>query len=227
MNDYINICYILAYKDPKYVRTKFILNILSNHSTIQLTRSINNKINLLRYFETVFKLIKCRLLDKPDIYLLGFRGVEIYWIVRLLTYGKPLIYDEFINPYLWFVEEHKKISPESIRAKILHRYTSWILRSATLILSDTRKNMEYSSDTFKIPTSKFETIYVGADETVFCPQKLRLYDNTSRQNCFNIFFYGNFLPLHGIDIILDAAHELNQYPPIKFTIVAVQIDQLS
>ena len=49
------------------------------------------------YFRTT-KLINIRIRHNPDYYILGFREHEIFWIVRLLTARKYLIFDSLISP---------------------------------------------------------------------------------------------------------------------------------
>lgn len=168
-----------------------------------------------RFFQAMWRLLLLRLRQRPDVYMLGFRSYEIFWIVRLITIGKPLVYDEFINPYLWFVEEHCKFKPKNLPAKLLRRYTGWMLDSADKVLSDTKLHAEYSARAFDVPLSKFVPVYVGTDEEKFRPIK---NITSGRQDVFKIFFYGNFLPLHGVNVILDVAKILNN-PNMEFTIV--------
>lgn len=213
----IKVCYILSYKDPRYVRTQFLVQTLEKMSGTVLFRAINSNKSILRYFQTLAKLVWIRITKRPDVYILGFRGLEIYWPVRLLTIGKPLIYDEFLNPYLWFVEEHKKFTKKSFLALFLQLYLKSVYKSASLILSDTEAHASYSIKNFSIDPNKSLALHVGADEEIF---KQFETDNKKRNSeKFTVFFYGNFLPLHGLKYIIEAASLLKDQPYIKFLII--------
>lgn len=214
----VKICYVLAYDQPRYVRTEVLLAMLHRIEGEHIYKAINTNTHrgFARYLQTLGKLVVIRFRYRPDVYLLGFRGYEIYWPVRLLTLGKPLVFDEFINPYLWFVEEHRKFAPGSVAAKALRLYARSMLRSTEHILSDTNLHAAYSSRVLDIPLSKFTALYVGTNE--------QLFQATATQNAgrpktpLKVFFYGNFLPLHGLSVILAAAEQLKN-EPIEFTIV--------
>lgn len=208
--------YILSYKYPDYIRTLFILQSLSRISNLDVLHVINTKKGYIRYFQTISKLIKIRVKENPEVYILGFRGTEIYWIVRLITRNKILIYDEFINPYLWVVEEHNKFKKNSFLEKLVKKYTKYTLKSADFILSDTKIHAQYSSEKFNVDINKFTVLYVGTDENVFNEKRDKKKNN---DHIFRIFFYGNFLPLHGIDQIINAAKNLKKYKDIKFTVI--------
>lgn len=217
MKQKTKVCYVLSYRDPKYVRTKFLIQSLENISGVELVTAINRITNPLRYIETILRLVLARLIHRPDVYVLGFRGVEMYWVVKLITIGKPLIYDEFINPYLWFVEEHEKVSSKNYLARLIYSYTKLVLNNADLVLSDTNAHADYSSNKFSLPRSKFSTLYVGADESMFNAPANTV--KKPEKDVFKVFFYGNFYPLHGLEYIVEAANILKDYPGIEFTIV--------
>lgn len=211
----MKIVHILSYKFPNYVRSDFIVQSLESVSGYEVYRAVNSSTGILRYVQTLSRLIYLRIFKHPDVYILGYRGIEIYWLVRLITIGKPLVYDEFINPYLWFVEEHNKFPAKSLRAKLLRIYAKLVLEYSDYILSDTDKHLDYTSREFNINKKKMGTIYVGTNELLFKPQTVKV----QKPKEFIVFFYGNFLQLHGLDYILGAAELLKTKTDIKFVIV--------
>lgn len=211
----MKVAYVLSYNQPKYVRTQFIVQTIESLPNVRLHTAVNTSTSVLRYVQTLAKLFWLRASKRPDVYILGFRGMEIYWPVRLLTIGKPLVYDEFLNPYLWIVEEHKKVSTHSLAAKLLRAYVRSIYMSCALVLSDTDIHARYSIEQFSQPSQKFLTLYVGTDEEMFAAK-----NNMPATKTFNVFFYGrSFLPLHGLDQIIEAAQQLEDEPHINFTII--------
>ncbi len=212
----MKVAYILSYKYPKYVRTQYILQLLDRMDDITVVKAMNTSTGVLRYVQTIAKLVRLRVVEKPDVYMLGFRGTELFWLVRLITAGKPLIYDEFLNPYLWTIEEHKKFKKGSVLEKLVRFYTKYTLNAADYVLSDTYAHASYSFTNFGISSDKFTTLYVGTDEKVFTESSSKEKDN---KKSFNVFFYGNFLPLHGINHIINAAEALKDKKDIQFTII--------
>lgn len=213
-NTITKVSYILSYSQPNYVRSTALLSMLEMMDDVKVITAINKSKNILRYVETLITLIKTRIIDRPDVYILGFRGYEIFWPVRILTIGKPLIFDEFINPYMWFIEEHHKFKKRGLLAEAIKLYSKSMLLASDHILCDTELQIDYSSQNFKINSKKFSSIYVGTDENNFTSKDTKSH-NTKE---LNVFFYGTFLPLHGVDVILEAARKLSGYP-IKIVIV--------
>lgn len=213
----IKVCYVLSYKDPGYIRTRSIVKILTRVEEVELYKAINTYKNFFRYLDSLLRLFYIRVRYRPNVYILGFRGQEIFFAVRLLTIGKPLIFDEFINLNDWLVNEHKKIRRDSLIDKIIYMYMRLVVLSSKVVLSDTLIGVKYAQNYYKIDKRKFDFLYVGTDEGLFFKSPNLLMRSTKKT--FNIFFYGSILPLHGIKYILEAAKNLRTNNRIVFTIV--------
>lgn len=212
----IKIGYILSYNDPKYIRTITLLQALAKSDKNKIYTAINSNRSVLRYIETLFRLVEMRLKYNPNMYILGFRGYEIYWPVRLLTLGKPLIFDDFVSPYHYIVFEHKIFSQKSIFAKMIYYSEKFILASSQHIITDTNLLKDFLCNTFQIRPNKISSIFVSTDESTF-NAKVKTKEPVKKEN-FEVFFYGTFLPLHGMEYILYAAEKLKNLP-IHFTII--------
>lgn len=208
----MKISYLLCYYFPEYVRTKTLLNGLQRIPDVQLYSYINKNTGWFRYIEFLFQLIRIKITINPDLYILGFRGYEVFWPVRLITWGKSLIIDHMMSPYDSLVHEKKAISQNSFLEKVVFRYERGILNAAEGILTDTPMHQAYFSNLFDVNPDKIFPVHVGTDEEIFhyIPQK---YSEE-----FIIFFYGSFLPLHGVSYILQAA-QLVRDLPIRFHLV--------
>jgi len=206
------VCYILSYSAPDYIRTRTLLRALENIAWIDLYKAINTRKNSLRYFETILKLIKIRVSINPDLYILGFRGNEIFFLVKLITLGKPLIFDSFVSPSASLTGEKKLGKLGYVIGRLVTPFEWLMLKWSDIILTDTNENAAFQSRYFRISLENFKTIYVGTDEKEFKPSKL-----VPKNKAFEVFIYATFLPLHGIDIVLDAARLLKSQS-IHFTI---------
>lgn len=136
--------------------------------------------------------------------------------IRILTIGKKLVFDEFINLVEWVVYEHKKVKENSIAHRLLWGvYRSW-LQMARVILTDTSSHADLSAKLMKVSRDKYEALIVSTDEEIF-NQKLSAR-NRPRTGTFKVFYYGNMLSLHGIDIVIRAALLLKDLD-IEMTII--------
>jgi len=212
----VSVCYVLSYYSPRYIRTETLIKALQAIEGVQLYQARNSSKGIFRYVETFWKLIIIRVFFNPQYYILGFRGYEIFWVVRLITLGKILIYDHMMSPYDSLVNEHVTIRKGGILGRAIYLYERTILLASDLILTDTDLHRQYFHEVFNTPLQKIEAVPVGADEDVF---RLDVSVNTTTgSNPFEVLYYGSFLPLHGMDVILRAAALLHD-KPINFTLI--------
>lgn len=181
----------------------------------QVTVIKNSHIGLLRYGEVLIKLVAVRLKQRPDIYLLTFRGYEILLATNLLTWPKPLIFDEMINPLEWLQEPRPEAWAKLIPKSSLRGLYRLLLSRSRMILADTAPHARYSAElTYGQPDKRYKTLPVGTNETVFYPSSAVRPKNKR----FRVFYYGNMLPLHGLQYVIEAANSLKELP-IDFCIV--------
>lgn len=208
------ICVITCYKDPDYIRAITLRAAFSKDANNTVTVVKNAHRGVLRYPEVVLKLVLSRLKYNHDVYVLTFRGYELLPFFLLVTVGKKRIFDEFINLIEWAVYEHKKVNPSSIAAKVLYAGYRLLLGRNDMILADTDAHAAYSAKLMKLPLSMFMSVPVSADELIFQPQK-----HVKKSAGFQVFYYGNMLPLHGLSDVIDAALRLKDDPGISFLLV--------
>lgn len=217
------VCYVSCYKDPDYTRINSLLNALSKLENIDLIVVKNKHRGLLRYLEVPAKLLKTRFKRHPDIFIVGFRSNEIYWALYPAMIGKKIIFDEFINLHDWLANEHNKILGKPPFIWIIDWYMRLVLSASSYVLTDTDAQAKLCAQTYKVSPNKVKAIPVGADEKIFYPRQ-----PSKVRSKFNVFFYGNMLPLHGIDIILGSIKEILQtrsIPDIHVTLVGGRGDQ--
>jgi len=210
------VCYVLSYRCPDIVRTRTLLEALRKIDDVELFRAINTSLGFFRYFQTVYSLLVIRFRFNPDIFLLGFRGYELFPLVRLITLGKTLVFDHMMSPYDSLVNERRSIKKGGILDRLVYEYERLILHMSDVVLTDTIIHKNFFVDNFGICPEKIHEIHVGTDEEIFRPCIPSLPDMAKEY--FAVLFYGSFLPLHGIDIILGAAGLLKDNP-IQFILI--------
>jgi len=209
----MKIAVITCYRDPDYIRARALRAALASIPGTEVIVIKNSAKGAKRYLEVIRDIIKVRLTRHPDMYILTFRGYEMLPIVRILTMGKVMVFDELVNAVEWFVYEHKKL--RGFGAKLLGwGYRLWA-NSCRFILADTESHADVSSGISRIDRNKYIVVPVSTDESAFT---YREPVQRSAQQPFRVFFYGYMLPLHGPQYVLRAAELLKDNPNISFLI---------
>ena len=155
------ICLITCYNQPDYIRAKTLRTALAAMDDVELIIVKNRQRGLLRYLEVAVKLVLVRISRRPDLYFLTFRGYEMLPFVRILSLGKPMVFDEFINPIEQVAYENHYISPTGPLARLaLWGYRLW-LNTVDLIVTDTLSHADYSAHLMKLPASKYLPLIVS------------------------------------------------------------------
>ncbi len=88
-------------------------------------------------------------------------------------------------------------------------------RFADIVLLDSQTLIEYFVKSFSLREEKFRRLWVGADDDI-----MQLCPPASENLPFTVFFTGSFIPLHGIDYIIQTAKILQEKgEAIRFVIV--------
>ncbi len=208
----LSVCHIVSYRDPGYVRTRTTRAALASINSCRVFDATNRKRGLLRYFETLAKVATIRWRYNPRVYLLGFRGHELFLFVRLLTLGKPLIFDEFMSPSDALINEKKAGFTGRIAGVMLHPIEWLTLRLSRRVLTDTFSHQRFIAARFGVAQERIDVLYVGATPTDCVP------DHVPTAGPLRVLFYGTFLPLHGMDVLLHAC-KLVANEEIEFRII--------
>lgn len=205
----MRICYVLAYRDPQYIRSQSLLAALERTPGIEVFRAINRSRGVMRYVETLQSLLNIRRKHQPDLYILGFRGHEVTWLIRRLTRDKPLVLDALMSPYAALTEERKVGVLGAILGWLWRPWEMHALHAADLVLTDTAPHAAYYACAFGLSSERALPVPVGAVESVTVLDVLAHKPGTDQ---FSILFYGSFLPLHGIGVIVAAAALVKDLP---------------
>lgn len=214
----LRVCFVLAYRAPDYIRGRSLCAALAQSPEIELHYAANSSTGPRRYIEMLRRLVQVKRTTSPDVYILGFRGHDVGWLVRFMTLGRPLILDAMMSPYAALKEERKLGWTGRWLAPIWYRYERYLLHSSDAVLTDTDLHAKYYRDMFELPGDKVFSVPVGAVEADKQPSNEESSTSTLRAPTFRVLFYGSFLPLHGINVILDAASRLKDLP-IEFQFI--------
>lgn len=149
---------------------------------------------------------------KHDAVFVGYLGqldILLIWPFAKLR-RRQLAWDAFLSLYNTVIEDRQLSKKEGIIARFIKAWEGLACRAADRIVLDTQAHADYFSNLYKIPPTRFNVVFVGAEELFFnSPKKLNLPE--FGQDTV-ILFYGQFIPLHGLDTIVEAAALAGNHP---------------
>ena len=148
-----------------------------------------------------------------DVCFAGFYGQPTAIALSVLQ-QKPVILDAYVSTYDTLVEDRNWFKPRSPGGRIARWLDQRACGSAAHVITDTQANRDYLIERFDTGRDDISTVYVGCDETLFYPRD----ESRMIEDKFEVFYYGSFLPLHGVDVIIEAAALLRDRPEIHFTL---------
>ncbi len=188
----------------------------------QLRRLSQQLYFLFRWFVSYPKLIvRYLFVPKHDLVIIGYLGqldVLVLWPFIWLR-GVPLYWDAFLSLYDTAVRDRKLFSRFSPVAMFLY-LGEWICcRLADVVFVDTKAHGRYFEELFSLPEVSVQRVFVGAEDLFFAPPPSEsLHDQ--KQGAFLVLFYGQFIPLHGIDTIIEAATRISERDKnIQFVVI--------
>ena len=149
--------------------------------------------------------------DRPDVLLVAYPGLLDVMIARIAAtwWRVPLMFDVFISIYDTVVLDRRILRPGAFAARALRSLEARCLRWADLPFMDTAAHARYVESLFKLPPGHVGHVWVGAEIVRFPPLPPKARNATDP---LRVLFYGQFIPLHGIATIIEAAHQLRDAP---------------
>jgi len=109
----------------------------------------------------------------------------------------------------------RPFSKNSLFARLIYRIERRILVDTDYVITDSQSQAVYYADLYRVPLKKFTVIRGSVDEMMFSPSaEPRKFDFPEP---FVVFTYGTFIPLQGMELVLEAAEKLRDLP-IRFMI---------
>ncbi|MFC1525513.1 glycosyltransferase [Candidatus Latescibacterota bacterium] len=151
-----------------------------------------------------------------DWVIVGYAGYLDIHLARLLCLGRKrrLALVSFISLFDTLVRDRAVVAEDSWRARCIWLVDRMAFRAADVVLVDTEEQGKYYADLFRLPRELFVRSLVGEDDGDFPPAP-----PTTREGAMEVLFYGTYVPLHGIDTILEAAEIVGEDSGVHFTLI--------
>ncbi len=200
-------------REPQYVRNEVILRALRKRYQVTEITDRGAGSLIARNLRLLPRLLSAVRRNDYDLIFVGFYGyLLVPWLRRLTK--RPLVFDAFVSNFDTLCFDRKKFSPDSLMGKLAFQLDRLTCRSADLVLLDTAAQQRYFADTFDLPLSQLNHLYVSCNEAMFYPRPQEKSDDQ-----FTVLSYSSYLPLHGIEDIVKAARILTGHPDIRFRLI--------
>ncbi|MFL0556299.1 MULTISPECIES: glycosyltransferase family 4 protein [Paenibacillus] len=207
------VCYFGSHKKD-YSRNNIIKKGLLENGIEVIDCSSRSNV-LLRSFVLFAKFLKIR--KKIDVIIVSEMSHAAMPCAKFLSalFGRRIIFDPLISAYDTIVEDRKIIKKGSLLSKIIRSLDKVCMRMSDIVIADTEEHVEYFSEQLGVQKSKIKVIPVGADTDIYYPSSSDL----KNKGKFSVLFQGTYIPLHGIQYIIEAANQLRDHPDIHFTLI--------
>ncbi len=151
----------------------------------------------------------------PDWIIVGYPGFLDAHLARWLAQGKPVALVSFISLYDTLVSDRERVRTGGWLSGLLRRLDRSAFLAADTVLVDTHEQARYYSELFSLEPDRFQRSLVGEDDGdfPFHPPEAR------GEEPLRVLFFGTYVPLHGIQAIVDAAGELRDEQDIQFCLI--------
>ncbi len=151
-----------------------------------------------------------------DFMFVGYIGQFDVFLARFLKvfHRKPVIFDAFYSLYDTMIKDRGLYPERSLMAKMLRFLDRWSVKCSDLALLDTHEHIKYFSAEFGLEPERFLSVPLGVDQANFFPRP-----EPKEDEVFEVVNYSSYIPLHGLEVILQAADLLRHEPGIHFTLI--------
>lgn len=138
------------------------------------------------------------------------KDVPLARFLGLLS-SRRLVFDPLASRFETKILDWRR-NPEGSLAAWWNRVIDLLaLKLSDIVLADTQAHKDYYCRQFGLDARKIEVLPVGFDDEIFS-KRLAHNRPVSRtgNSPFTVLFFGSFLPLHGADVIIRAAHLVSE-----------------
>jgi glycosyltransferase involved in cell wall biosynthesis len=187
---------------------------LLGHEVIECRETVNLKVCQIDFMSVIKAYVKLffkhRKIDYDIIVLPLWWGAIELPMLKIIS-RKPIMYFGQGSPYDELVNDRKKIKANSFTAKFFYKFEKMMCRWSDLITKETQVEIDYYTKEIGVSKDKFRVLLLSADESKFPVCEIKKPEKE-----FRVLYFGQFIPLHGVEIIIEAAKILAPHKDIKF-----------
>jgi glycosyltransferase involved in cell wall biosynthesis len=135
---------------------------------------------------------------------------------------KKVVFDPLVSRFETKIVDWGWKPAGSPAARWNHRIDRTAFSKADLVLADTSAHKEYYCAEYGLDPAKVEVLPIGYDDELYRPAEASSAPASASPSdaTFEVLFYGSFIPLHGAEVIAEAARIVaSADPAIRFTLI--------
>jgi GT2 family glycosyltransferase/glycosyltransferase involved in cell wall biosynthesis len=189
-----------------------------------------------RYFSPVGLLLRgfqwliaaCRLSWRwlasggAPVALVGFNGQLDVVLLRLLTLGRGprIVFAPLVSVTETLVEDRRRYGPRSPMATVLRWIDRLACRAADVVVVDTTAHKEYFVERLGVDPARIAVCHLGVDNRAFRASEAgEVAAPADADGKVEILWFGQYLPLHGLDAAVDAVGRLATRDDVRFVFI--------
>jgi glycosyltransferase involved in cell wall biosynthesis len=159
-------------------------------------------------------LLRYLRLPRHDAVLVGYLGHLDVLLLRPLARLRrvPVVWDVFLSLHDTVVDDRRLLPPRHPLARLLRAWEWLACRAADRLVMDTRAQADFLAETYRV--SGVEAVPVGAEPEAFLP----VNRGVRSEDPVRVLFYGQLIPLHGVETLLQAARATRD-EPFEWTLI--------
>ncbi len=209
----INRILFVSGREVDYTRNDVIIRALSQIGNVDVVGGNGRGSIVWRSIGFTIKALWLYITRHYDVIVVGFYGHLLMLPLGFLT-RRPILFDAFLSTYDTLCDDRRRYSGDSLVGKLAFWLDKTASHFSSAVLLDTPLHARYFIETFDLPAEKVFSLPVGCNEQIFYPQQVP----RKIKNITTVLFYGTYLPLHGTDVIVNAAARLS-YESIRFKLI--------
>jgi len=147
--------------------------------------------------------------------IVGYAGYLDVLLARLLVRRqRPVALVAFISLYDTIVRDRGQLAENSWKARAVKSFERLGFSWADLVVVDTAEHGKYLAELHGLPPAKFLRSFVGEDDELFRPLPPPVASPV-----FRVLFFGTYVPLHGVETVVDAAVHLRGVEGVELVLV--------
>jgi GT2 family glycosyltransferase/glycosyltransferase involved in cell wall biosynthesis len=148
--------------------------------------------------------------------LVGFNGQLDVLLLRLLTlrYGPRVVFAPLVSVTETLVDDRGRYAPDGVVARAFRMLDRFCCRAADVVVADTQAHRRYLVERLGVDPGRVVVCHLGADNETFRPLPEREREEGTP---LEVLYFGQYLPLHGLDVVVDAVGKLSTRDDLRFT----------
>ncbi|MBI1854236.1 MAG: glycosyltransferase family 4 protein [Planctomycetes bacterium] len=153
--------------------------------------------------------------NRADVMLVGAAGYPEMVMAKAAAAlrGEPVVFDAFVSLHETLVQDRGVVPADSMKARLLASLERLAVRSADAVLLDTEAQVAFFADRMDVDVERFHCVPVGEEY----PGLAASEDSSPAR--LDVLYFGTYIPLHGVETIVEAARRFDGDDRVRFTLI--------